>query len=50
MDDQVHFSVRALSQFSDNLVVLVDVQLLEVLGSDDLELLQDVHGGTGAMG
>lgn len=50
VDDQVHFPVGALPQFADNLIVFVDVQLLQVLSGDELELLQDVDGGAGAMG
>lgn len=50
MDDQVHLPIGALSQLTDDLVVFVDVQLLQVLRGDQLELLQDVDGGAGAVG
>lgn len=50
MDDQVHFPVGALAQFADDLIVFVDVQFFQVLCSDQLELLQDVNGGAGAVG
>lgn len=50
MDDQVHLPIGALSQLADDLVVFIDVQLLQVLRGDQLELLQDVDGGAGAVG
>lgn len=50
VDDQVHLPIGALSQLADDLVVFIDVQLLQVLRGDQLELLQDVDGGAGAVG
>lgn len=49
MHHQVHLPVGALPQLTHHLVVLVDVQLLQVLRSDQLQLLQDV-GGPEAVG
>lgn len=46
VDDQVHFAVGALAQLPDHLVVLVDLQPLQVLGCDQLQLVQDVHVGS----
>lgn len=50
MDDQVHFPIGALPQLTDDLIVFVDVQFFQVLCSNQLEFLQDVNGGTGAVG
>lgn len=46
VDDQVHFAIGALAQLPDHLVVLVDLQPLQVLGRDQLQLIQDVHVGS----
>lgn len=46
VDDQVHLAVGALAQLPDHLVVLVDLQPLQVLGCDQLQLVQDVHVGS----
>lgn len=50
VDDQVHLPIGALPQFTDDLIVFVDVQFFQVLCGNQLELLQDVDGGAGAMG
>lgn len=50
VDDQVHLPVGTLPQLAHHLVVLVDVELLQVLSSDQLQLFQDVDGGAGAVG
>lgn len=47
VDDQVHFSIGPLAQLPDHLIVLVDLQPLQVLGCDQLQLVQDVHAGSG---
>lgn len=44
VNDQVHLSVGALAQLTDNLIVFVDLQFFQVLCSDELEFLQDVDG------
>lgn len=46
MDDQVHFAVGAFSEFPDHLVVFVDLHPLQVLGCDQLQLVQNVHIGS----
>lgn len=46
VDDQVHLAVRALAQLPDHLVVFVDLKPLQVLGCDQLQLVQDVHVGS----
>ncbi len=46
VDDQVHLAVGALAQLPDHLVVLVNLQPLQVLGCDQLQLIQDVHVGS----
>lgn len=48
VDHQVHLPVGPFSQFTDHLIVFVDVQFLQVLHGDQLEFLQDVGGGGGA--
>lgn len=47
VDDQVHLAIGAFAQLPDHLVVLVDFQSLQVLGCDQLQLVQDVHVGSG---
>ena len=46
VDDQIYFTVGALAQLPDHLVVLVDLQPLQVLGCDQLQLIQNVHVGS----
>jgi len=48
VEHQVHLAVGALPQLPDHLVVLVHLQPLQVLGRDQLQLVQYVHVGTGA--
>lgn len=43
VDDQVHLAIGPFAQLSNHLVVLVNLQLLQVLSSDQLQLIQDVH-------
>lgn len=49
MDHQVHLPVGSLAELAHHLVVLVHVQLLQVLGGDQLQLLQDVDGAPKAV-
>lgn len=46
VDNQIHFAISALAQLPNNFIVLINVQLLKVLGRNKLQLLQDVDGGT----
>ncbi len=50
VDDQVHLSVGALAKLPNDLIVFIKVQLLQLLSSDELQLFQDVNGGTGHVG
>lgn len=43
VDHQVHLAVGTLPQLPDHFIVLVDLQPLQVLSSDQLQLVQDVH-------
>lgn len=42
MNDQVHLAVGAFAQLSDNFIVLVNLEFLQVLSGEELQLLQDV--------
>lgn len=44
VDYKVHLAVGPLAQLTDDLIVSVDLQLLHILGSNELQLLQDVDG------
>lgn len=48
VDNQIHLAIGALAQFPDDLIVLINIQLLQILGCNKLQLLQDVDGGTGS--
>lgn len=49
VDDQVHLPIGALAQLTDDVIVFTDVQLLQVLSSNQLEFLQDINGGAAAV-
>ncbi|KAI3359493.1 hypothetical protein L3Q82_013893 [Scortum barcoo] len=44
-----YISAGAFAQFTDDLIVFVDVQFFQVLSGNQLEFLQDVVGGAGAV-
>lgn len=47
VDDKVHLAICAFAELPDDLIVFIDVQLLQVLGCDELQLIQDINRGTG---
>lgn len=44
MDDEVHLPISALAELPYDFIVFVDLDLLQVLSSEQLQFLQDVDG------